>query len=337
MKEYRMNVSIAINERFVPYAYTMLLSLFRNNSDAEVFLYVLQCELTAASKARLEELAESYGNHVIYLVIDLEQLNDENLPRTANWPIEVYFRLFLPDLLPMDAERLLYLDSDMIVNRSLRELYHIDLDGKLLAGCRDLAVRDVTVDVCLGLGRSERFRALFEEKRYINSGMILFDMKELRKKYHFRDYMDLARELDYQIVAPDQDLINLMHQDEIKYVDEWKYNFLAWDGVNYGYDKERTAREVVILHYAGKGAPWQGGNHVHYELESIWWEYALETPYAKGLAEQFTLEAVTDPALFLILSDLARQNEALSQENKKLQEDFLRAMEIVKKLTGNPQ
>lgn len=331
MKEYRMNLSAAINDAYTPYAYVMMQSLFEKNPEAEVFVYLLQYDLSEGSREALSRLAEQNGNHLILLPIDTTKLS-EKLPRTMEWPLEVYFRLLLPDLLPDDVDRILYLDADIIVNQNLRSFYESDFKGKLILGCRDLALKNLTTEQCLEK-RSGKLRSLFEEHRYINSGVLLFCMEELRKKYHFQDYLNLAEELDYQIFSPDQDLINYLHRDEIGYVDEWKYNFLTWIGANNGYDYERTKREVAILHYAGQG-PWKGGNHVHYSLERFWWEQAVKTPYAGMLAEQFALDAVTDQTIISYIATLEQQRATLENENGQLKEALNKAMNIIEKYAG---
>lgn len=327
-KTYRFNVSAAINDAYTPYAYVMLSSLFRKNPEAEVFVYLLQYDLEDSSKKNLQKLAELYDNHMIFLPIDLKLLS-KKLPRTAAWPVEVYFRLLLPDLLPEEVDRILYLDSDIIVNQELRSFYQTDFAGKLIIGCRDLALINLTIEDCLQ-NRSKCLKPLFEGHRYINSGVLLIHMQELRRKYSFQDYMKLAEELDYRIFAPDQDLINYLHRDEIGYADEWRYNFLTWIGANNGYDYERTNREVSILHYAGQG-PWRGGNHVHYSLERFWWEEALSTPYGDELARKFTYDEVSDQTIISYIAGLERQQANLQNENAQLKEALEKSMKILER------
>ncbi len=331
MKEYRMNLSAAINDAYTPYAYVMLRSLFEKNAEAEVFVYLLQYDLKDESKKELECLAEQYANHLVLLPIDIKRLS-EKLPRTMEWPVEVYFRLLLPDLLPEEVDRILYLDADIVVNQNLRSFYEADFAGNLILGCRDLALKNLTIEQCLEK-RSAKLRSLFEEHRYINSGVLLFHMEDLRKKYRFQDYLDLAEELEYKIFSPDQDLINYLHREEIGHVDEWKYNFLTWIGANNGYDYERAKREVAIFHYAGQG-PWKGGNHVHYALERFWWEVAVKTPYAGELAERFALDAVTDQTVISYIAALEQQRATLGNENGQLKEALNKAMDIIEKYAG---
>ena len=155
--------------------------LFLLTGDAfHAFSYLLQYDLKTESRERMEQLASEYGNHMIFLPLDLERL-DAKLPRSAAWPVEVYFRLLLPELLPEDVDRILYLDSDIIINQNLGTFYGTDFEGNMLIGCRDLALLNLTVEQCLEK-RSERLRPLFEEKRYINSGVLLLSIRELRRK-----------------------------------------------------------------------------------------------------------------------------------------------------------
>jgi lipopolysaccharide biosynthesis glycosyltransferase len=52
-------------------------------------------------------------------------------------PRSMYFRLFLSELLPREVERALYLDADLIVRRSLDELWAADLGGAAVGAVRD--------------------------------------------------------------------------------------------------------------------------------------------------------------------------------------------------------
>lgn len=50
----------------------------------------------------------------------------------------MYLKLFIPQLLPADAGRCLFLDVDMIINADITELYHMDLSGKIIAAAEDM-------------------------------------------------------------------------------------------------------------------------------------------------------------------------------------------------------
>lgn len=98
--------------------------------------------------------------------------------------------------------------------------------------------------------------------------MMLWNIKELRGKYNFADYMELAGRLNYQMAAPDQNLLNYMHWKQVKFVDEYKYNLFSRFAYNRGIHYSDVKAETCIVHFAGFKA-WEG-EYVHYDLEQLW-------------------------------------------------------------------
>ncbi|MCR4842744.1 MAG: glycosyltransferase family 8 protein [Eubacterium sp.] len=330
MKDYHMNVAMAINERYVPYTYVMLKSLFQKNEDAHVHVYLLHCDVSRESADILSGLAESFGGDLTEVRIDVARL-DERLPRTQHWPVEIYYRLLMPDIMPEGVDRVLYMDADIVVLKSLRDFYQTEFGDNLIIGCWDLALNNLSEEDFLR-ERPVQLKESFHSRNYINSGVLLINLEELRKKYRLEDYIDMAKSLDFKISAPDQDLINLVHEDAIGHVDEWKYNCLSWIAANNGFDYERVAREVAILHYAGNG-PWRGGDHVHYELERFWWEVAMDTPYANNLAKGFVNEAVTDQKTLCIIAEYEHQKKLLLEQNARISGALNDAAALIEKLS----
>lgn len=67
--------------------------------------------------------------------------------------------------------------------------------------------------------------------------------------------MDLAESLNYEVGAPDQDLLNMMHDKQVKFLDEYKYNLFAKIAYDNGIHYENVKEETTIIHYAGM-KPW---------------------------------------------------------------------------------
>ena len=117
---YRMNVATALDDNYAKYTYVMLYSLFTNNEDAEIYVYLLQNSLTEESIQNLEKLCDTYRNHLCLLDVN-EDTMDQRLLQTDNWTMETCYRLQLFDILPSEVDRLLYLDVDMVINQSVSE------------------------------------------------------------------------------------------------------------------------------------------------------------------------------------------------------------------------
>ncbi len=323
----RMNVAMAFDEKYVPYAYTTILSLFENNRESEVFLYVLQKDLSDVSKEYILELSSKLGHRAEFILVDADRFKDK-VPTTRSWTIEVYFRLLMVELLPEEVNRIFYLDSDMIINKSLLDLYLTDIDDYDLVACYDLCL-DRTTRENFANTRHPIIANMFNDKTYVNAGMLLYNMNRLRNGYSFERYMAAIEELDYRVYAQDQDIINYLHHDSMKRVDPREYNY---PGYMVYYEKSgisEVKETVAIIHYIG-AKPWQGGNHIHYSTEAIWWEYAFRTPFADELMKTYIRESVMDATVEVTLNKENQEKNMLAAENAQLKINLKEAMDSVK-------
>lgn len=306
----RMNVATALNSKYLRYTYVMLTSLFMNNPNTDIHVYLLHSDLTEADQTHLNDLADKYGHSINYLKINRVDFPTD-LPTTSAWSLETYFRLMLLDILPEDVDRLLYLDVDMIIDKSLAALYNTDFEGANFCACKDM-----TVDFPTGDSRDSIFRDhIASGFTYFNAGMMLWNIENLRGKYSFKKYMELAKALDYKMLAPDQDLLNYMHANQIKFVDEYKYDLFSRMAFNSGVHYEDVKRETAIIHYAGM-KPWEG-QYIHYDIEKLWWDYAKETKFYHELLEEFMTACIDSPLIYDTMTQLSEEKKRLSAELSK--------------------
>lgn len=307
VKKRRMNIATALNSRYMRYAYVMLTSLFENQpKDMEIHLYILHSDLTESDRKCLEELAADCAGTICWLLIGKERALFSDFRITGAWTPEAYYRLMLPDLLSADVERLLYLDVDIIVNRSLEEFYFTDFEGNMICACRDISRAP------FGDKRDEIFREQIQKGfTYFCSGVILLNIEEIRKKYSFRDYLNLAERLNFQMVAPDQDLLNDMHWREVKIVDFRRYDLFAWTAYTNGIHYEQVRQQSAVVHFSGP-KPWSG-KEIHYDIEQLWWDYAKLTPFYYEFLEECVYEAMHDPGIYAQMTLLRSQNQSLSE------------------------
>lgn len=300
-----MNIVIAINQKYIRYAYVMLTSLLSNN-PISTDVYILHHDLLASDEETFAPLARRYpvAFHFIYVPDNL--LPSEDVLSTSSWGIEAYFRLAITDLLPLEVTRALYLDTDMIVHHSIAELYNVDFAGNVIAACKEYTSTPPFHNY-----RDELFAPIFDHDfYYFNSGMILYNMEELRPAHSFATYMKMAQALDYKIQYPDQDLLNYCHHKKVLYVDPYKYNLNAryafqYDNLQYS-DLEKQGN---IIHYASS-KPWRG-NFLHCNVEQLWWDYAAQTPFYDDFLQEFIHETMTDLTLNSYIGSLIQKNEEL--------------------------
>ena len=307
-----INIVIAINSRYTRYAYVMLTSLFLNNRQSDITVYVLQSDLTDENKNCLAELASTCGQHIEYIDVDITPYL-KRLPTSKIWTKEIYYRLLVGELLPKSLERLLYLDVDVIVHQSIEAFYEMDMQGMELA-----ATDDAMIQGNFSAEQTALFADLGEDIRYFNSGMLLYDLKRIRENYSFANYCEAARRVDYKLTYPDQDLLNYVHCGKVLFVDNNRYNAFSQNVVL----SNETLNSLVIVHYAGR-KPWSS-NDTRYEMERLWWLYAKETPFYVEMMEEVFWNSFSDTSHQII--------RTLRQENMELKKSLQKAMEVCQKL-----
>ena len=123
----------------------------------------------------------------------------------------------------LDEDKILYLDVDTVVDGSLQELWNIDITNYCLAGRREEWKED-----------------------YINSGVLLMNLKRIRQLKLDDALISLLHRCRF--VFPDQDAINIIFRNYIKYIPR-KFNSLG--------QNEWCSGDDVIRHFAGVIKPWK--------------------------------------------------------------------------------
>lgn len=273
-----MNIALAINMKFAKYAYVLLASILENNDNVNI--YILYSSLTEEIMDGLEKFVKKYGEKVVF--INVGNIF-EKFPVMEKWPAEIYYRLLLPYILPDTEARVLYLDTDVVNIKGLKDLYDVDFEGKSLAACQDVSS-----------GRlSEIQGRLFEEFNgretiYYNSGVLLMNLPKIRERYCLDDFFEFIMKKRELLTAYDQDTINYLFHDDILDLPSDTYNLYARVFYNSGVKKKDIDNaNVYIIHFTGP-KPWSE-NNLRTDIELFWWKYAKLTPYYHEFMESLLL------------------------------------------------
>ncbi len=284
----QMYVANCLNEYYAPFSYTMVKSLFESNKAHSIRVFLLHDGLSQESTKNFFALAKEYGQNVDLIRVQNFSM-DQKVYTYGGWNELTMYRLLLWDILPPEVDKVLHLDGDMLINRDLGELYETDFGDCDLVACKDLLAATYRKEYCIKTHGSE-FTHLFEEGKYFNAGMILMNVKKNRGKGLLKTYEELAKKLNFVLPYPDQDLLNLYHEDKVTYVDTLTYNFPAYDGGDFdgGFDEARMRKEVAVVHYLDK-KPWSQGDHKFYDGETLWWDVFETTPYKEVLKKDLVI------------------------------------------------
>lgn len=258
-----MNLLVTLDERYVNPLRIMLESLFAHEKHT-MDIYLFYSDISQKKINGLKRYIKSQGNQLIPIHISGKEFQDA--PVFRYFTKEMYYRLLCSELIPDTEERILYLDPDLLIRDEIYPLYQMDFEGKQLIGVEDYAIKHMLQDKKKAIGFSE-------EDIYINSGVLLFNLKKIREKFNLSEFINVIEQYRDVVSYPDQDAINLYFKNDIKVVQR-KYNYNTGYGsaggmLLYLLGLQKESEEPVIVHFMGKSKPWQVDYYGKYTFEYL--------------------------------------------------------------------
>lgn len=210
-----------------------------------------------------------------------------------------YYRSFIARLFPQ-YDKGIYIDSDTILVGDIGELYDMDLGENVIAARVDpkvAAVPEFVRYVEKGLN--------VPAKDYVNSGVILMDLKKLRKLHYITRMTELVKE-DADLVAPDQDYLNVILKGKIMHLPS------EWNCQPEGEDPQGAK----LLHFNLSKKPWY---HDDVACGEMFWLAVKGTGFYGDLMrekENYTLDDAR--VAKLKIEALIRKADELSKVEKPL-------------------
>lgn len=292
-------VFYSISDDFTKYAAVSLNSLVKHTSpDTDYTVYFLSQDLSDQHKKDLSNLG-SDNVHVKFFHIDDDlvkpiQNRKENFLRADFFTMSIFYRLFIPELFTQ-YDKVIYIDSDTVVNDDIAKLYNIDLDNNLFGACTDSSIQFVPKMV-----KYIKDVLALDPKKYINSGMLVMNAKQFRDKLFIDHFMELLGKYHFDCIAPDQDYLNEMGEGSILHLDP------RWDAMPN--ENTEPIENPGLIHYNLFFKPW---HFTGIQYEDYFWQSAKETKFYDELKAE--LDNYTDEQR---AADRQKLNHMLLKEDK---------------------
>ena len=268
-----IEIVACIDHRYTMPAGVMIHSVCKNNPDQEVRFHVIVDEsVTVEDRKDLQFLT---GRNVV-LFYEIESKTFCSMPLLPRFSYAAYYRLLIPQILPGDIHKVLYLDSDIIVRHSLLPLWETDIDGYALAAVIDHLDSDIVT--------FNRLR-YSPQLGYFNSGVLLLNLKYWRANDIHSEILSYMKNHSESILFLDQDILNYVLSQRKKPL-PLTYNlqtcFLrpketcGFDYWKYEEEILEARKDPVVLHYT-MGKPWMEGSDHPYR--STFFKYQDETKW----------------------------------------------------------
>ncbi len=196
----RLNIAYSTDELYVRHLGVSMISLFNNNREfREIFVYIIENNISNSSKENLTKIASNYGRNVDFISLDMlsKELTVDN-----TFPISAYGRLFLGQLI--EINKIIYLDCDTIVAGSLYDLWLRDISEFYIAGVQDTVNRYYLTSIHLN-----------NSYRYVNSGFLIANLKKWREDNLEDKFVNFINEFNGSVPHHDQGTINGVCKDKI--------------------------------------------------------------------------------------------------------------------------
>ena len=290
-KKYKeIPIFFASDNNYAPYLVVALKSLLANASKEYFYkIHVLTSNMSDDNKlVLLRELTFNSSIEFINLSKETEAIKDKFHLRDY-YSIDTYYRFFIADLFP-EYDKVIYLDSDIIVLGDISDLYFYNISNYLLGVVQEQV-----------MAHNECFSDYVEKalgvkcRNYFNAGILLMNSKLFRLYNIQSKFFKLMGRFKFR-VTQDEDYLNVICKDKVKYLD------LGWNKMPFeetGFDDV----DLKIIHYTLGWKPW------HYEnvrYEEYFWQYASQTEYYELLQNQLKT-----------YDDVKKQKDAESYENLK--------------------
>ena len=259
---------------------TAMLSIFQNIATPppipSITVHILHDDtLTQDNRDKFQCLADSYGQLVkFYNVEELcaDKINKyvELVPSVKNARVSrgAFFKFCIPEVLDADIEKVIYLDSDIIVNLDITELWQIELDDHPLAVVENFFL--LTTDP---LKISDLLRDGFVKvEDYFNSGMMVMNLPVFRNEEDNILSGIKFRGEHPQYVLWDQEILNYCFSTRTLKL-PGTFNSLVLHMREYGIF---TVKDEIYHYAAGE---YTLGLDMSDPFNRLWWSYFIKTPW----------------------------------------------------------
>lgn len=286
-------VVFAADNNYVPMLTTTMLSTFKNASgDYQYDVTILHRDISSDNQRVMCQFFSTFQNvklnfYDVSDIIGRYELTTNN-PHIS---VETYYRFLIQEILP-SYDKVVYLDSDLIVEGDIAQLYNTELGDTWLAAAHDIDfVGNVNMKKGDRLSYAKNILKMDNPYDYFQAGVLVLNTRKLRSAYTMDEWLRFAS--DDRYIYNDQDVLNAYCENHVTFLDySWNVMIDCCGRIEkvfsyapyHMFDEFLSSRDSEkIIHYAGVEKPWKQSECDRAER---YWSYARQTPFYERLLLQ---------------------------------------------------
>lgn len=279
IQKEEINICFGVDDNYIQHCAATMISILSNlRSNKIIRFYLLTVALGQENIIKIKEILKTYPN-VTLEVIEIKSDVIKQFPLGKGTvskfiTISTYLRLLIPTIFPESINRIIYLDSDIIVNDDIDNLWKFELGEKAIAGVPDNFYKQDSNKQRLNISNNYN---------YINAGVLLIDVSKLRMLNFTNQALNYIAKNKDKIYYHDQDVLNATCYNQITYL-PYKWNMMDLYLYKKPWCQEEDKATILtyqykpsIIHYSGRFKPW------HKECENpyknLYFKYLKGTPW----------------------------------------------------------
>lgn len=246
-------------------------------------IYIVAADL---SKAEMEIFDQFRGKGIDVHIINVTSKKFKDIQNFGHVNSTACFKFDLPDLIP-DQDKILYLDSDVLIQKDLSDLFTISIDDYYAGAVKDIGLINNDLHI----------------QNYFNTGVMLLNLEIMRENNTPAALLNIRRSsngLNYM----DQDSFNILLNKKVKLLPviyNCFYNFFlkfkdtyTLDYINKCFGTDYSSVEDIkndssIIHLVGYFKPW-----IYYDVNFAreWDEYYGYSPLKRHPLKRKSIKLV---------------------------------------------
>jgi len=270
-----IELAMGFDDRYAPHAAVAIRSIVATSPAAHLRFTVLYEGVSDARRKQVESVAPDAE----FRWIDVGGLGIPDYSSREHFSRAILFRLGLESAAPEKCRKILYIDTDVICTRDIRELWETDMGGRPLA-----AVEDSYVD-------PDAFAQVWSvepnQASYFNSGVLLIDIEAVRREKGFQRAIDFVAQHAADVRFADQDALNFVFWGRWTRLDAiWNVQrHMVIPSLSAGLAPRLrlNAKAPRIVHFTGPHKPWIFASY--HPWAWLYWRVLLKTCFATEVRE----------------------------------------------------
>ncbi len=273
-----INVALSTDDNYACHTAAAIASVLYNANKSDRLHFFIMGNISKKVQNNFRKLKKIKQFEITFFPVDeskLEFLKKVNI--SSHVSLATYYKLFMPDFFP-NIDKMLWLDSDLIVLKSLKDFWDIDIEDYYFGAVPDIA----TIKYTQRLETPPGFD-------YVNTGTFLMNLKNMRKENALSHMIDYIENNYQKLNVADQCIINGSFYNKIKIIEhQWNFyhefykDFYNFRDYKYENTEEyaRALQSPGVIHFVGPQKPWIQSTVHPYKRE--YWKYLRKTAWASN-------------------------------------------------------